>query len=159
MCGLRPKDPIVIEVGITWHSFGWSSFLWPLEFGFLAPGHLCYVPRNSCPKNQFRGSKSYSYWLGSGQWREGMAGEAGHSALHSAPSSTTGPLSGRHNRGAEKKRPKESTQSRCAQTRSFITRQVPITGNSHLKVCKSSNLRQLLVTLMGGAAAADSANS
>ena len=88
-----------------------------------------------------------------------MAGEAGHSALHSAPSSTTGPLSGRHNRGAEKKRPKESTQSRCAQTRSFITRQVPITRNSHLNFCKFSNLRQLLVTLMGGAAAADSANS
>lgn len=61
--------------------------------------------------------------------------------------------------GAEKKRPKESTQSRCAQTRSFITRQMPITGNSHLNFCKSSNLRQLLVTLMGGAAAADSANS
>lgn len=60
--------------------------------------------------------------------------------------------------GAEKKRPKESAQSLCAQTRSFITGQVPVTGNSHLNFCKSSNLRQLLVTLVGGAAAADGAN-
>lgn len=25
----------------------------------LSPWHQCYVPQNSCPKNQFRGSKSY----------------------------------------------------------------------------------------------------
>lgn len=103
MCGLRPKDPTVMEVGITWPSFGRSSFLWPLEFGFLAPWHLHYVPRNSCPKKQFRGSKSYSYWLRSGQWREGIAGEAGHSALHSVSSSTTGSLSRRHNQGLRRK--------------------------------------------------------
>lgn len=32
-----------------------------------------------------------------------MAVEAGHSPLHSAPSSTTGPLSGRHNQGLRRK--------------------------------------------------------
>lgn len=54
---------------------------------------------------------------------------------------------------AEKKSPKESIQSPLAQTRSFITRQVPISGNSNLNFCKSSNLQQLLVTLVGGFAA------
>lgn len=50
--------------------------------------------------------------------------------------------------------PKEGKHTEpLAQTRSFITRQVPISGNSNLNFCKSSNLQQLLVTLVGGFAA------
>lgn len=79
-----------------------------------------------------------------------MEAEAGYSLQRVAALLHNGAIEWAPQWRAENKRLKESIQSPLAQTQSFITRQVPISGNSNLNFCKSSNLQQLLVTLVGG---------
>lgn len=121
--------------------------------GILRLRHPCYTSQNACPKNQLWGSKGYYETPRS----RPVEGENGGSSRPLTP-----PFRHLvHNETieqapqwrAEQKRPEESVQSPLAQTRPFITRRVPISGNSNLNFCKSSNLQQLLVTPVGGFAA------
>lgn len=79
-----------------------------------------------------------------------MEAEAGSSLQHLAALLHNAAIERAPQYRAENKRLREGIQNPLAQTRSFITRQVPVSGNSNLNLCKSSNLQQLLVTLVGG---------